>query len=420
MPGETLSQLRRQYEDIRKMGLSLDMSRGKPSPVQLGFSDEMLRVISCGNDCFTEEGVDTRNYGLPGGVPELSRIFSELLDVKEDEILLGGNSSLTLMYDAVCRAMLFGTGSSTPPWKEKGAVRFLCPAPGYDRHFAISERFGIEMISIRMTGYGPDMDEVEAYVNSDESVKGMWCVPKYSNPTGETYSPETVRRMAALHPAASDFRIFWDMAYALHDIDETPDTLENIFRLIRGTDREDMVIGFFSTSKITYAGAGVAAIISSAANIRHAKAEIAYQTISPDKLNQLRHAKYLKSAENVRMMMKRHAAVLKPKFDTVLETFQKELGGCEFASWTAPHGGYFISLSVLPGTAKRTVELCRGAGVTLTPAGATYPYGKDPEDKNIRIAPSYPDIPELRTAMEVVCTCAKLAAAEAFARKAEN
>ena len=409
---EELLTLARQYGQIRGMGLSLDMSRGKPSPVQLGFSDEMLRVISRGGDCFTEEGFDTRNYGLADGVPELRRIFAALLGVNEEGILLGGNSSLTLMYDAVCRAMLFGTGGGALPWKDQGNIKFLCPSPGYDRHFAISERFGIEMIPIRMTGKGPDMDEVEAYAAGDKSVKGMWCVPKYSNPTGETYSPETVRRIAALRPAAPDFRIFWDMAYALHDLDDTPDALENIFHLVRGTAGENMVLGFFSTSKITYAGAGVAAIVSSAENIRCAKAEIAYQTISPDKLNQLRHAKYLKSAENVRAMMRRHAEVLKPKFDEVVRIFQKELGSCGFASWTEPHGGYFISLDVLPGTAKRTVELCRSAGVTLTPAGATYPYGKDPEDKNIRIAPSYPDIPELRTAMGIVCACAKLAAAE--------
>ncbi len=415
-----LDELRRQYETIQGMKLSLDMSRGKPSPRQLGISDKLLNVLTCGEDCRTEDGFDTRNYGLPDGVPELLRIFADLLGVTEEQIILGGNSSLSFMYDAVCRAMLFGTDGTSAPWKDQKNIKFLCPSPGYDRHFAISERFGIEMIPIRMTGNGPDMDAVEEYVRSDASVKGMWCVPKYSNPTGETYSSETIRRIAALCPAAPDFRVFWDMAYTLHDIDETPDFLENIFSLTRGTRNENLVLGFFSTSKITYAGAGIAAMVSSTDNIRRAKKEIAFQTISPDKTNQLRHAKYLENAENVRSIMKRHAAILKPKFDMVTRIFKEELGDCGFAFWTEPHGGYFLSLDVLPGTARRTVELCKNVGVTLTPAGSTFPYRKDPEDKNIRIAPSYPEIHELETAMRVVCTCAKLAAAEALIEKKEN
>ena len=404
--------LRAQYETIKEEGLSLDMSRGKPSPRQLGFSDAMLTALADSEDCKTADGFDTRNYGLPNGVPELSRIMAELLGVHENEIILGGNSSLTMMYDAVCRAMFFGTDGVSAPWKDGGTVKFLCPAPGYDRHFAITERFGVEMVPVPMTGHGPDMDTVEALVQSDASIKGMWCVPKYSNPTGETYSGETVRRIASLRPAAPDFRVFWDMAYALHDLDDTPDELLNIFALTRGTENVNLVLGFFSTSKITYAGAGVAMMISGADNVKRARAEIAYQTISPDKMNQLRHARYLASADNVRALMRRHASVLKPKFDTVTRVFREEFSDCGFASWTEPHGGYFLSLDVLPGTARRTVELCKNVGVTLTPAGSTYPYKRDPEDKNIRIAPSYPELHELETAMGVVCTCAKLAAAE--------
>ena len=372
----------------------------------------MLTALADSEDCKTADGFDTRNYGLPNGVPELSRIMAELLGVHENEIILGGNSSLTMMYDAVCRAMFFGTDGVSAPWKDGGTVKFLCPAPGYDRHFAITERFGVEMVPVPMTGHGPDMDTVEALVQSDASIKGMWCVPKYSNPTGETYSGETVRRIASLRPAAPDFRVFWDMAYALHDLDDTPDELLNIFALTRGTENENLVLGFFSTSKITYAGAGVAMMISGADNVKRARAEIAYQTISPDKMNQLRHARYLASADNVRALMRRHASVLKPKFDTVTRVFREEFSDCGFASWTEPHGGYFLSLDVLPGTARRTVELCKNVGVTLTPAGSTYPYKRDPEDKNIRIAPSYPELHELETAMGVVCTCAKLAAAE--------
>lgn len=412
--------LRAQYEKIKEKELSLDMSRGKPSPCQLGFSDAMLAALANGGDCKTEAGFDTRNYGLPGGVPELSRVMAELLGVTEDNIILGGNSSLTMMYDAVCRAMFFGTDGASAPWKDQGTIKFLCPVPGYDRHFAITERFGIEMIPVPMTGHGPDMDTVETLLQSDSSIKGMWCVPKYSNPTGETYSGETVRRIASLRPAAPDFRVFWDMAYALHDLDDTPDELLNIFALTKGTENENLVLGFFSTSKITYAGAGVAMMISGADNVKRARAEIAYQTISPDKMNQLRHARYLGSAENVRTLMRRHASVLKPKFDTVTRIFHEELSDCGFASWTEPHGGYFISLDVLPGTARRTVELCKNAGVTLTPAGSTYPYRKDPKDQNIRIAPSYPEIHELETAMRVVCTCVKLAAAETLLKKSDT
>ena len=411
-----LSSLRTQYQSVCDEKLSLDMSRGKPCTEQLGLSDDLLFALKSKDDCLTASGFDIRNYGLPGGVPELAALFAELLEVPAENIILGGNSSLNMMYDTVCRAILFGTYGNCLPWKDQGKIKFLCPVPGYDRHFAICQRCGIDMIPVSMTGEGPDMDEVEELIK-DPSVKGMWCVPKYSNPTGETYSDATVKRIAAMRPAASDFRVFWDLAYAIHDLDDTPDKLLNIFDLIKGTENENLVYAFFSTSKITYPGAGIAVMVSSPENIKHAKADIAFQTISPDKINQLRHMKYLKDADTVRDLMKKHAAILKPKFDATIGLFEELLGDCGFAKWTNPHGGYFISLDVMPGTAKRVAELCKGAGVTLTPAGATFPYKNDPEDKNIRIAPSYPTIPELKKAMEVACLCVKLAAAEKLATK---
>ena len=406
-----LSALRNEYSKVKAKGLSLDMSRGKPCTEQLGLSDDLLFALKSKEDCKTASGFDIRNYGLPGGVPELSALFAELLEVPAENIILGGNSSLNMMYDTVCRAILFGTYGNCLPWKDQGKIKFLCPVPGYDRHFAICERCGIELVPVSMTGKGPNMDEVEELVK-DPSVKGIWCVPKYSNPTGETYSDETVRRIAALRPAAEDFRVFWDMAYALHHLDDTPDELLNIFDLIKGTENENLVYAFFSTSKITYAGAGIAVMVSSEENIRRAKADIAFQTISPDKINQLRDMKYLKDADNVRALMKKHAAILKPKFDATIRIFRENLGDQDFVHWTEPHGGYFISLDVMKGTAKRVVSLCKEAGVTLTPAGSTFPYKHDPEDKNIRIAPSYPSASDVEKAMAVVCLCVKLAAAE--------
>ena len=407
----SLPKLQAQYEAILQQKLSLDMSRGKPCTEQLGLSDDLLFALKSKNDCKTEAGFDIRNYGLPDGVPELAALFAELLGVPEDNIILGGNSSLNMMYDTVCRAILFGTYGNCLPWKDQGKVKFICPVPGYDRHFAICERCGIEMITVPMTGEGPDMDMVEELIK-DPSVKGMWCVPKYSNPTGETYSEETVRRIATMKPAAPDFRVFWDMAYAIHDLDDTPDTLPNIFEMIKGTENRNLVYAFFSTSKITYPGAGIAVMISSSDNIKHAKADIAFQTISPDKINQLRHMKYLRDADNVYALMDKHAAILKPKFDTVVRLFEENLSDVEGIHWTNPHGGYFISLDVIPGTAKRVCELCKKAGVVLTPAGSTFPYKNDPEDKNLRIAPSYPTVEDMEKAMEVLCLCVKIAAAE--------
>ncbi len=406
-----LPALQKEYEAILAKNLKLDMSRGKPCTEQLGLSDELLFALKSKDDCKTAAGFDIRNYGLPGGVPELSALFAELLDVSPENIILGGNSSLNMMYDTVCRAILFGTYGNCLPWKDQGKVKFICPVPGYDRHFAICERCGIDLVPVPMTGEGPNMDLVDKLIK-DPSVKGMWCVPKYSNPTGETYSDETVKRIATMKPAAPDFRVFWDMAYALHDLDDTPDSLLNIFDLIKGTENENLVYAFFSTSKITYPGAGIAVMISSPENIKNAKADIAFQTISPDKINQLRHMKYLENADNVRALMKKHAEILKPKFDLVVRSFEEKLSDLENVSWTNPHGGYFISLDVVPGTAKRVAELCKNAGVVLTPAGATFPYKADPEDKNIRIAPSYPTLEELAAALDVLCLCVRLAAAE--------
>ena len=409
--GLELASLRERYQAVCAEKLSLDMSRGKPCTEQLGLSDELLFALKSKEDCLTASGFDIRNYGLPDGVSELSALFAELLDVPAENIILGGNSSLNMMYDTVCRAILFGTYGNCLPWKDQGKIKFLCPVPGYDRHFAICKRCGIDLVPGSLTGEGPDMDEVEEKIK-DPSVKGIWCVPKYSNPTGETYSDATVRRIAAMRPAAPDFRVFWDLAYIIHDLDDTPDQLLNIFDLIKGTENENMVYAFFSTSKITYPGAGIAAMVSSVENIRHAKQDIAYQTISPDKINQLRHAKFLKDADTVYTLMKQHAAILKPKFDMTVRLFEENLSDLSFVNWTNPRGGYFISLNVMPGTAKRVAQLCKEAGVTLTTAGATFPYNNDPQDQNLRIAPSYPSIKDVAKAMPIVCLCVKLAAAE--------
>lgn len=408
---ETLGKLRGEYEQIKSRGLSLDMSRGKPSSEQIDCSDAILRVLLTSDDCRTENGTDARNYGILPGIPEARKLFAELCGVGADNVIVGGNSSLTMMYDTMTRAMLFGTADGKTPWIKQGEVKFLCPCPGYDRHFAICETLGIKMINIPMTESGPDMDMVEKLVSSDALIKGIWCVPKYSNPTGVTYSEETVRRFAALRPKADDFRIFWDNAYIVHDF-SNPDKLTDIFGLIRGTENEDILYMFTSTSKMTFPGAGVAAFVSSEKNVKHALRLMGAQSISYDKINQLRHVKFFGTAENVKAHMKRHAAVLEPKFDIVKSAFGRELGGLGIAKWTDPNGGYFISLDVLPGTAKRVWTLCCEAGVKLTNVGATFPYGKDPLDENLRIAPSYPTEDDLRSATEVLCVCVKLAAAE--------
>ena len=403
-----------EYENIKAQGLSLDMSRGKPSPEQVSISDGILTVLKTGEDCKSSGGADMRNYGLLAGCEDARRLFGELCGVAPAQVIVGGSSSLNMMYDTVARAMFFGVGGHTA-WKNLEKVKFLCPCPGYDRHFAICAAFGIEMINVRMTESGPDMDEVERLVSSDESIKGIWCVPKFSNPTGVIYSDETIARFARLRPAAKDFRIFWDNAYIVHDFGKIQE-IPNIFDLTRGTENEDIAYMFISTSKITYPGAGVAAMISSEKNIADTLPLLGVQNISYDKINQLRHAKYFGTAEALRKQMALHAAVLKRKFDIVLSAFSAELSGLGIAEWTEPKGGYFISLDVLPGTAKRVWQLCKGAGVTLTNVGATFPYGIDPEDTNLRIAPSYPSDADLSRATEVLCLCVKLAAAEKLAR----
>lgn len=400
------------YRRIQAQGLKLDMSRGKPSPEQLDLSMGMLDVLSSSDILTCENGTDVRNYGLFEGIPEARQLFADLMEVEPDEVFVGGNSSLNLMYDTVARNMQFGAAPGEIPWGKQSVVKFLCPVPGYDRHFGVTETFGIEMISIPMTPAGPDMDLVEQYVNGDPAVKGIWCVPKYSNPDGYTYSDETVRRFAALKPAASDFRIFWDNAYCVHDITDTPDTLLNLMDECKKRGSEDMVYIFCSTSKISFSGAGVAAMAMSRKNLAWAKKYLTMQTISFDKVNQLRHTRFFGSKEGVKAHMEKHRAIIKPRFDLVFSMLDREIAGLGIAEWTRPNGGYFFSLNVLPGCARRVVSLCKEAGVVLTGAGASFPYGIDPLDTNIRIAPTYPSLEELEKAAEVLCLCVKLAAVE--------
>lgn len=407
--------LRRRYDEIRKNNYALDLTRGKPGKAQLDLSMGMLGVITNAEDCRSEDGLDCRNYGVLDGLPETKRLFSELLDIPAENILVAGNSSLNLMYDSIIRAMHFGVYGSPRPWGLERKVKFLCPVPGYDRHFAVCESLGIEMIPINMTKDGPDMDVVEYLVKNDASIKGIWCVPKYSNPTGITYSDEVVRRMAALEPKAPDFRIFWDNAYSVHDLypDDKSEVL-NIFQEARklGPASENMIMYFASTSKITFPGSGVAILAASKDNLDQIKGLMTFQTIGYDKINQMRHVKYFGNAAAVREHMEQHAAILRPKFAIVCDTLERELGGLGIAEWSRPKGGYFISLDVAPGCANRVYELCCDAGVKLTEAGATYPYHRDPEDKNLRIAPSCPDDDELQLAMDILCVCIKLAACE--------
>lgn len=408
---EIRDSLLKEYEDVKSKNLKLDMSRGKPGAEQLNLSLEVLDCINSSESCKAEGGVDCRNYGLLDGIPEAKRLFAEMLEVKPSEIIIGGNSSLNMMYDTVARAMTHGVLGETP-WCKLDKVKFLCPCPGYDRHFAITEHFGIELIPIEMKSDGPDMDAVQFYVENDESVKGIWCVPKYSNPEGITYSDEVVDRFAALNPAAKDFRIFWDNAYCVHHLTDKHDKLKNILEALRANGKENMVYIFGSTSKITFPGSGVAMMAASEENIASIKKQLAFQTIGPDKLNQLRHVRFFKNLKGIEEHMKKHAAIIKPKFDAVINALESELGGTGLAEWTNPRGGYFISVNTLDGCAKRTVELCKEAGVKLTPAGATYPYGIDPRDRNIRIAPTYPPLDELKVAAKLFCLCVKIAGIE--------
>ncbi|MBQ9986281.1 MAG: aminotransferase class I/II-fold pyridoxal phosphate-dependent enzyme [Oscillospiraceae bacterium] len=404
------AELEKKYAEYVAQGLKLDMSRGKPAPDQLDICDDLLSVISAGSDV-ADTTPDVRNYGGLDGIPEMKEIFAEMLGVSTKEIIVGGNASLTMMFDMISRSVTHGVLGNTT-WCKLSEVKFLCPVPGYDRHFGICECFGIKMIPIAMTEAGPDMDEVKKYVENDASVKGIWCVPKYSNPSGITYSDDVVRAFAALNPAAPDFRIFWDNAYCVHDLYEEGDKLLNILEECRKNGKEDMVYIFASTSKISFPGAGVAVMAMSEANIAAAKKVMTYQMIGPDKINQLRHVKYYKNLDGIMAHMRKHAALIAPKFEIVLETLERELAGLDIADWTAPRGGYFISLDVMNGTAKRVHKLMADAGVVMTGCGATFPYGNDPQDRNLRIAPTYPSVEELKIASELLCLCTKLAALE--------
>ena len=406
---EMLADLQAEYANTKAKGLQLDMSRGKPSAEQLEISLGVLDELNSQKGTKAADGTDCRNYGNPDGIAEFRAIYAELLEVNADNILVCGNSSLSVMFDYISQCMTHGAGST--PWILQGKIKFACPVPGYDRHFSILEHFGIEMINVPMLDDGPDMDLLEELVK-DSSVKGMFCVPKYSNPEGKTFSDKVVRRIAALKPAAPDFRIIWDNAYSEHDLYEKGDTLLNIFAECEKLGSEDMIIEVASTSKISFPGGGVSILAASNNNITAIKKRLSMQIICQDKLNQLRHANYLKSVQGVKLHMKHHARVLAPKFKVVLDALEKELGGKGIAQWNNPNGGYFVSLDVLDGCAKRTVELCLQAGVVLTPAGATYPYGIDPKDANIRIAPTFPPVEELKVAVDLLCLAVKLAAVE--------
>ncbi len=396
--------LEERYNEFKARGLKLDMSRGKPCKEQLDLSVALNDVKD-----YVSNGVDVRNYGMLDGIPSCKKLFADLMGVKPENVIVGPTSSLNLMFDYVSQCYTHGAGST--PWCKLDKVKFLCPVPGYDRHFTILEHFGIEMINVDMKQDGPDMDAIEELVK-DPSVKGMFCVPKYSNPQGITFSDDVVRRIAALKPAAEDFRIVWDNAYCVHDLVEDGDKLLNIFDVLPEYGNDDMVVEVCSTSKITFPGAGISAIIASDNNIKMIKSRLSAQVISYDKMNQHRHVVFFGDANGVLNHMKKHAAILKPKFDIVIKTLNEELAGKGIASWFAPKGGYFISLDVMDGCAKRVGELCKEAGVTLTSVGATYPYGKDPNNKNIRIAPSFPPVDELSLAAELLCICTRLAAAE--------
>lgn len=406
------TELEKAYEDAKGKGLKLDMSRGKPSAAQLDMTMPIMNILDAESVLNTEAGMDCRNYGILEGIPEARALMGEMMGVPADNVIVCGNASLSIMYDTVSRSMTHGVCGSTP-WCKLDKVKFLCPAPGYDRHFAITKHFGIEMITIPMTATGPDMDLVEKYVNEDESVKGIWCVPKYSNPQGITYSDETVKRFAALKPAAEDFRIFWDNAYVIHDLYENDrDELLEILGECEKAGNPDMVYEFASTSKVSFAGGGIAAIASSKRNLDFIKQSMTIQTIGYDKINQLRHVKYFKNFDGLKEQMKKQAAMLRPKFEAVLSTFEKELGGLGIAEWIRPKGGYFISFESMEGCAKKIVAKCKEAGVVLTGAGATYPYGMDPKDSNIRIAPSYPTPEEMAQAAELFVLCVKLVSVE--------
>ena len=401
-------ELEKQYEDAKGKGLKLDMSRGKPSAAQLDLSMGIMDVLTSESVLKTEAGLDCRNYGVLDGIPEAKKLMADMMEVAPEQVIVYGNSSLNIMYDTVSRSVTHGVLGSTP-WCKLDQVKFLCPVPGYDRHFAITEHFGIEMINVPMSPEGPDMDLVEKLVAEDASVKGIWCVPKYSNPQGYSYSDETIRRFANLKPAAEDFRIYWDNAYCIHHLyDDNQVEQPEILAECAKAGNPDMVYKFSSTSKVTFPGSGIAALAASEANLSEIRKQMTIQTIGHDKLNQLRHVRFFGDIEGMKNHMSKQAAILRPKFEAVTDILEKELGGLGIGEWTKPLGGYFISFDALPGCAKAIVAKCKEAGVVMTGAGATFPYGKDPKDSNIRIAPSFPTPEEMAQAADLFALCVKL------------
>ena len=407
---EELQKQQANLEALKAKGLKLDMSRGKPGKAQLDLVSDILTVLTDPADCIVD-GTDVRNYGILAGLPAAKALFADVLGCKPEECFIGGTASLTLMYDTIAKAYTHGLLHSEKPWCKLDKVKFLCPAPGYDRHFKITESFGFELITVEMTPDGPDMDQVEELVK-DPEVKGIWCVPKYSNPDGIIYSEETIRRFAHLKPAAPDFVLMWDNAYCVHEFDGDYVPFPDIISLCREAGNPDMVFEYASTSKITFPGAGISVMAASEANQKYMQNLLGVQMISYDKVNQLRHVKYLKNKEGTIAVMKKHAGVLGPKFKMVLDTLEREIAPLGIAEWQKPKGGYFVSVNTMDGIAKRTLALCKEAGVVMTSAGATFPYGKDPRDRNIRVAPSLPPVSELEQAMEVFCVSMKIAALE--------
>jgi len=409
---ERLEDLRRQYADLQARGLKLDLTRGKPSAEQLDLSEALLALPGEGHHT-AEDGTDTRNYGGLAGLPELRRIFAELLGVPVDQLLAQGNASLTLMYDTIVQALLFGVPGSERPWSREEQITFVCPVPGYDRHFAICEELGIRMVTVPMTPDGPDAEAVAALVADDPTVKGLWVVPTYANPDGSVVSEAVARRLVSMPAAAPDFRIFWDNAYAVHHLTEHEAKSANAIDLAAEAGNPDRVLMYASTSKISLAGSGVAFFASSPANVAWFTKHLGIRSIGPDKINHLRHAQFFGDAEGVRAHMRKHREILAPKFRAVVDILDERLGDAGVATWTRPDGGYFVSVDVVPGTAARVVQLAKEAGIALTPAGATFPYHQDPQDRNLRLAPTMPPLDEVRVAMDGVATCILLAAAEA-------
>lgn len=404
-----LSRVQQDYEALRGYKLNLNLTRGKPETAQLALSDDMIRTLDDGN--YEIDGMDARNYGELAGLPSCRKLFADILFCKPEEVILGNNASLQLMYDLIAKAYTHGLKNSVRPWAKEDKIKFLCPFPGYDRHFNVSKSFGMELVPVPMDEKGPDMDMVEELIK-DASVKGMWCVPKYSNPDGYVFPLETCQRIAAMKPAAPDFALMWDNAYCIHTFEGEDLPFPDMIGLCREAGNPDLVYEFASTSKVTYAGAGVSCMAASVENIKYILSLMTFQTIGPNKVNELMHVRFLKNAENTHAHMKKHAAIMKPKFDLVCEALEKEIDPLEIASWHRPKGGYFVSVNLMPGTAKRVVSLCKDVGVALTGAGATYPGGVDPQDTNLRIAPSFPPLSEIKPAMDVFCVAVKLATLE--------